>query len=56
MVIRVFQAFILVIAFIGWIIYQVIFRKKRFSEISNDVMAIAFFLTVWIGITYWLFK
>jgi hypothetical protein len=54
MTFRIFQALCIAIAFVGWIIYQLLIRKKRFMEISNDVMAIAFFIAVWLGIYYWL--
>jgi hypothetical protein len=51
---RFIQAIFISIAFIGWIGYQLMIRKKRFSEITNDVMAIAFFVAVWFGLIYWL--
>jgi hypothetical protein len=51
---RLIQAIFISIALAGWIVYQLMIRKKRFSEISNDVLAIAFFVAVWVGICYWL--
>jgi hypothetical protein len=54
MFIRMFQALMISIAFGGWIIYQLFIRKKKFMEISNDVIAIVFFIGVWLGIYYWL--
>jgi hypothetical protein len=53
---RLIQAIFISIAFIGWIVYQLLIRKKRFSEISSDVMAIVFFIAVWVGLVYWLSK
>jgi len=54
MTIRIIQAVIISIAFIGWIIYQMSYKGKAFSEIRHDVMAILFFIAVWFGIFYWL--
>lgn len=51
---RLIQAIFISIAFVGWILYQLLIRKKRFLEISNDVMAIVFFIAVWAGLVYWL--
>jgi hypothetical protein len=51
---RFIQAIFIAIALIGWLAYQLLIRKKSFSEISNDVLAITFFIAVWIGIVYWL--
>ena len=51
---RLIQAVFISIAFVGWVVYQLAIRKKRFSEISNDVLAIVFFVAVWFGLCYWL--
>ena len=51
-----FQALAISVAFVGWVIYQLLVRKKRFREISNDVMAITFFIAVWFTIFYFLTK
>ncbi|OQP53912.1 hypothetical protein A4D02_19650 [Niastella koreensis] len=56
MYVRLIQAVFITIAFVGWIVYQMAVRKKRFSEISNDILAIVFFAAVWIGLCYWLLK
>jgi len=54
MYVRLNQAIFISIAFIGWVVYQLLIRKKRFGEIANDVLAIVFFVAVWFGICYWL--
>lgn len=46
MYVRLIQAIFISIALIGWVVYQLAIRKKRFSEISNDVLAIVFFAAV----------
>jgi hypothetical protein len=51
---RFIQAVLLFIAFIGWIVYQLVIRKKRLAELSNDILAIVFFAAVWFGLCYWL--
>ena len=48
---RVIIALLMAIAFVGWILFQLLIRKKRGSEINNEVMFVAFFITVWIGLT-----
>jgi hypothetical protein len=50
---RAYAYFLPGLAFIGWIIYQLIFKKKRFTELINDILFILFFLAIWIGIYYW---
>ena len=32
------------LAFVGWILFQLLAKKKKFSEIEGDVKVIAFFL------------
>ncbi len=43
------------LAVIGWILNQLVIKKKKFREISRDVLAILFFIGVWAVIYYWLF-
>jgi len=50
MYVRLIQAIAITAAFTGWIIYQMVVRKKRFFEIKDEVLFIAFFATVWLGI------
>jgi hypothetical protein len=42
------------LAFIDWIVYQLVIKKKAWHTIKADAMAIAFFLLVAGGIFYWL--
>lgn len=51
---RLIQAVFISAALIGWVVFQLFIRKKRLSEISNDIMAIVFFVAVWFGLCYWL--
>ena len=51
---RLIQAVFVSVAFIGWVAFQLLVRKKRFAEISNDILAIIFFVAVWFGICYWM--
>jgi len=50
MYVRLIQAIAITVAFTGWIIFQMVVRKKRFFEIKDEVLFIAFFATVWLGI------
>lgn len=45
---RAVIAFMMVFAFVGWIVFQVLFRKKSGAEYNNEIMFIAFFAAVWI--------
>jgi len=56
MYVRLFQAIAVTVAFIGWIIYQMVVRKKRFFELKDDMLAIVFFATVWFGLVYFMCK
>lgn len=40
------RACVVPVAFAGWIIFQLLVRKKKFSEIEGDVKAIIFFVLV----------
>lgn len=48
---RVIIALLMAIAFVGWILFQLLVRKKRGSEINNEVMFIAFFVAVWVTLS-----
>lgn len=54
MTFRIIQATVAIICFVGWIIWQLVYKKKAFEEIKKDVFAILFFAAVWFGIYYWL--
>lgn len=45
---RAVIAFMMVFAFVGWIVFQVLFRKKSAAGYNNEIMFIAFFAAVWI--------
>jgi hypothetical protein len=45
---RAVIAFMMVLAFIGYVVFQVLFRKKSGAEYNNEIMFIAFFAAVWI--------
>lgn len=49
---RMFQALGISVAFVGWLIYQLAIKKKRLGELTNDILAIVFFVGVWLGIFY----
>jgi hypothetical protein len=53
---RFFQVPIMAIAFVGWIIYQMAFKKKKIKELQPDLIAITAFIAVWAAIYYWAFK
>jgi len=44
------------LAMIGWILFQLLIKKKKFSEIEGDVRVIAFFLVVWLVIYFLLLR
>ena len=52
MTFKLIQALCIAIAMIGWLIYQMVIKKKPFASIQNDALAIVFFITVWLGIYY----
>ena len=52
MYVRAIQAIAITAAFAGWIIYQMVIRKKRFFQLKDDILAIVFFATIWFGIIY----
>lgn len=40
------------LALIGWVIYQLVARKKTFSEIRNEILFILFLIGIWAAIYY----
>jgi hypothetical protein len=53
---RFFQAILASVAFVGYIFYQTGIEKKKFADIQQDMMAVAFFIAVWLGIYYFLIR
>jgi hypothetical protein len=43
------------IAFIGWIVYQLVFKKKEWKDIRSDASVIGMFLAISGLLYYWLF-
>jgi len=37
---------------IGWVLYQFIIKRKKWAAMANDVIAVAFFVVVWIALAY----
>lgn len=37
---------------IVWIFYQAIIKKRAWSDLTGDMLAVLFFVAVWIGIAY----
>jgi hypothetical protein len=35
------------VAFVGWVVYQLAVKKKRFTDMEGDIKTIVFFLAVW---------
>ncbi len=50
------RACVVPILFIGWIIFQLLVKKKKFSAIEGDVKVIAFFLVLWVLIYFFLLR
>lgn len=45
---RVVIALLMAFAFGGYILFQVLIRKKAGREYNNEIMFIAFFIAVWL--------
>ena len=43
-----------VILMIGFVLYQLVIRKKKWGEVFGDVLACLVFASVWMVIAYWL--
>jgi len=44
------------IAFAGWILFQLLVKKKKFSAIEGDVKVIVFFMAVWVLIYFFVLR
>lgn len=42
------------LAILGWIVYQLFFKKKNFQEIKGDFYAALFMVGVYLLLIYWL--
>ncbi len=49
---RAYSYIILGLALAGWVIYQMAIRKKKFSQLKNEIFFILFFIGTWIAIYY----
>ncbi len=48
-----FLRFILInFLLVGWLFYQLLYKRKKWREIKDDAMAVLFFVCVWTGIAY----
>jgi hypothetical protein len=41
------------LAFLGWLFYQVEFKKKEWKDMKSDATIILIFVLVWVGIFWW---
>jgi hypothetical protein len=37
---------------IVWVFYQAMIKKRKWTDLKGDVLAVLFFVVVWIGIAY----
>jgi hypothetical protein len=44
---RFIQAFLASIAFIGYIIYHLVVKRKKVTKIKHGILTIYFFIAVW---------
>lgn len=42
------------LAMLGWVVYQLTFKKKTFSEIKGDFYAALFMVGVFLLLIYWI--
>jgi hypothetical protein len=40
------------VALIGWVFYQAFIKKRKWKQLQNDALAIAFFVSVWVSLTF----
>jgi len=40
----------ILVAFIGWIVYQLAIKKKKLRDMGADIKMIVFFFAVWVAI------
>ena len=44
------------VAIIGWLVFQLIVKKKKWKEIQGDAQVVAFMLAVWIIVYFALLR
>jgi hypothetical protein len=38
----------------GWVLYQLLIKRKKWRDLSGDALVCCVFASVWIMIAYWL--
>lgn len=41
------------LAFVAWLFYKKQFKQKQWADLKPDIIAVTFFIAVWMGISYW---
>jgi len=50
----IFRYFTPVLLMIGWVLYQLVIKRKKWGDLLGDAMVCCVFAAVWMVITYWL--
>lgn len=48
MIYALLRYILLPLALVGWVLYQSLVKKKRWSELKHDISVIIFILCVWL--------
>jgi hypothetical protein len=48
-----FLRFVLLsVVLVGWILYQLLFKKKKLGDLQGDILAVVCFVCVWVALSY----
>ncbi len=47
-----FRFLLPIIALVGWIFYQAIIKKRKWKSLQNEALAVVFFVSVWVSLTF----
>lgn len=42
------------IALVGWIVYQLIIKKKKFGDLQGDLLMVICLIGVWVALSYFM--
>ena len=49
-----FRYFVPIVLMVGWVLYQLVIKRKKWDSVQADALTCCVFASVWILIAYWM--
>ena len=43
---------LLSVLLVGWVVYQMVFKKKQLADLQADILMVCCFVGVWVALSY----